>query len=151
MKLVWILGLSASALFGQSSQEPGSCKTLIGQFFPHQSRLKVGSSSLDIRVCEPSGMIQLMARGGSGAPLLVDTNRTSVSSIVMAGDIVVIETAGASSNMVHVFEFKPGSAPRILYENAFKQYLHAETSYKEVVLYLAGDGPLVLRFATGRD
>ena len=70
----------------------------------------------------------------------------------MAGDIIVIETAGASSNMVHVFEFKRGSAPRLLFENAFKQYLHAETSYKEVLLYIAGDGPpVVLRFATGRD
>ena len=71
---------------------------------------------VEIRNCRVRdfGILQIVAwREGANVPDLVeDTDRFSIVKVAMSGDVFVLETAGASSNVVQVVLYENG-IPRL--------------------------------------
>ena len=105
---------------------------------------------LEIRSCEP-GVLQLAAWGaGQARPLIVETNRTSIVSLATVSDTVyVIQTAGASSNVVQVIVFE-NNVPRLALNEAVKAYADIRITWKEVVVTIPSTASesQVFKFAT---
>ncbi len=105
---------------------------------------------LEIRSCEP-GVLQLAAWGlRQTAPLVVETNRTSIVSLATISDTVyAIQTAGASSNVVQVIVFENG-IPRLALNEAIRAYADILITWKELVITIpsADSKPKVFKFAT---
>lgn len=106
---------------------------------------------LEIRSCEP-GVLQLVAWGRRATePLVVETGRTSLVSLVMSAEnVFVVETAGASSNVVQVVVFENG-VPRLALNDSARAFADIRVAWKEVVVTLAppGEPARVFRFSTG--
>ena len=132
------------------------CGEILTQVFPRMGR---GVSAkdvarLEIRRCGEEGFLQLVgwARQETKPHLVADTMRTSVVSLLSSGDVTVVETAGASSNVVQVVIFESGRF-RVAFEDAFKSYATISTSWKEVrIICRRANGEIVERtFPTGRN
>lgn len=144
----FILG---SQMLGAESQ-PALCTDVLTTLARSRATAshRASGNLVEIRSCDP-GVLQIAAWGARGtAPLIVETNRTSIVSLATASDTVyVVETAGASSNAIQVIVFDHG-VPRLALNEAGKAYADIRISWKEVVVTIAPDGepPKSFRFAT---
>jgi hypothetical protein len=108
---------------------------------------------LEIRRClaATSGVLQVSVLDAKADHVLAtfETNRFSVVQLVTIGRIVVLETAGASSNVLQVIEVRDNTAKLVFYD-ADKCYAGISTSRKVVSIKLPCMTKVgTLRFDTG--
>ena len=103
---------------------------------------------LEIRDCGPVLQLVGWEDRAQTANLVVDTDRTTVVSIVMRGDIVVLEMAGASSNVIFVVAFSSG-VPQLVFRRGYKAYATITTTMQEVIIQIPNiAGKNIWRFPT---
>lgn len=94
---------------------------------------------LEIRRClaATSGVLQVSVLDAKTDHVLgtVETNRFSVVQLVTVGRIVVLETAGASSNVLQVIEVRDDTA-KLAFTDAHKCNAEISTSWKVVRIKL---------------
>jgi hypothetical protein len=143
---------------GLQTTAPKLCDEVVTTLYP-EWRSKLPRHKLrrvDVRNCRVGdwGVLQIAAwREGGGEPaLVVDTDRTTIVKLAMAGNVFVLETAGASSNVVQAVVYENG-IPRLALRDAIKAYAHIEVNWKKVVLGLPQEkGPeRVYEFPTGAN
>jgi hypothetical protein len=133
LAVVWILSNTQSS-FGQSTSGiRGSkpCGQRLAILAGSTAALEGKENVVEVRACE-AGVLQLVAIGNS--IITVETNRTSVVSAVFVSDVVfAIQTAGASSNMVHVIVFDNG-VPHVALIRSVKAYAQFSVSWKTLTV-----------------
>jgi hypothetical protein len=134
------------------------CSEIVTTLYP-QWTAKIPPQKLrrvEIRNCRVQnwGFLQIAAWGedASSPSLVVDTRRTTIVKAAMVRDVFVLETAGASSNVVQVVVYHNGT-PRLVLDDSIKAYAHIEMSWKKVVVGLPQEkGPeRVYEFPTGTN
>jgi hypothetical protein len=102
------------------------CSEIQSSLVP-QSKFTVPTTKLarlEIRRCdlEYADLLQLVgwAGGASRPALIVDTNRSTVAELVMRGNVVVIVTAGATTEVLQVIRFSKG-VPKLALERHLKE------------------------------
>jgi hypothetical protein len=105
--LISVTGFVPGLAYADAAEEPRLCDKVLTRLARSAGidRDRRAGNVVEIRACDP-GVLQLVAWGTAAErPLIVDTNRTSVASMTTAADTVyVIQTAGASSNVI-LFRF----------------------------------------------
>lgn len=106
----------------------------------------------ELRRCE-GGILQLAAYGAQRrTPSVVrDTHGLGVVSLVVSGDVVVLETPGPSSNMLQVIMWE-GGQPKLVFQETYKAYAEVKTSRQTVEVFIpqpGGTRRLVGRYPTG--
>ncbi len=152
--IITLIGLA----FSQSVQRSGTkpCEEVVTSLYPewHSKLPREKLRHVDVRNCRTGdwGILQVAVwpEGGQNPGLVVDTNRSTIVKIAMAGDVFVLETAGASSNVVQVIVYRNG-LPRLALSEAIKAYAHIDISWKKVIVGLPQEkGPeRVFEFPTG--
>jgi hypothetical protein len=140
-------------------ETPGElCKEVVTTLYPKWSageprdRLR----RVEVRNCRVAswGFLQIAAWKDSGTlpSLVVDTRRVTIVKAAMAGDVFVLETAGASSNVVQVVLYQ-GGEPKLVLDDAVKAYAQIELGWKKVSVILPGEGGTarVYEFPTGMN
>jgi hypothetical protein len=157
---VLVAALLAAPAFCQFPTLPLSelCDEVVTTAYPRwaSARPRQTLPRVEVRVCRVDergwGFLQIAAfeEHASQPSLLVDTLRTTIVKMAMAGDVFVLETAGASSNVVQVIVYEKG-VPRLVLHDAIKAYAHIDMSWKKVVVGLPQqDGSeIVHEFPTG--
>lgn len=156
MKGLFVVAFGCLVSLGQEAEQHRLCDILLTRLIPARSvRLQDSEAQrLEIRTCVPSRILQVVAFSESSdvPAFFIDTHRTSISTLVMAGDVIVLETAGASSNVLQVFVFPRRGAPQMVFEDAFKAYATVETAFRDVKIRIgAGNRARVLTYPTGRE
>jgi hypothetical protein len=138
---------------------PGElCDEVVTTLYPEWSA-KISRERLarvEVRNCRVKdwGFLQIAAwnEDATRPSLVVDTRRTTIVKVAIAGDVFVLETAGASSNVVQVVVYKNGR-PQLVLDDAIKAYAHIEITWKKVVVGLPQEkGPdKVYEFPTGMN
>jgi hypothetical protein len=110
---------------------------------------------VEVRRCEPkaSGVLQVVVRDRTaGRQIAVyETDRFVVVQMVLAGQLLALETAGASSNVIQVIEVA-GRSSRVAFQEAYKCYAEVSTSRSAVQVRIPCKPELgLLRFGTGRE
>lgn len=155
--LVFLFSISA---FGQGAHasRPKLCDEVVTTMYPEWiSRIpRPNMRKVEVRNCRIGdwGFLQIAAwpDRGEQPSLLVETNRSTIVKIAMAGNVFVLETAGASSNVVQVVTYDKGT-PRLVLSDAIKAYARIDMSWKKVVVALPQQkGPeRVYEFPTGEN
>jgi hypothetical protein len=155
LRTAGLLMSSLLSLFGAAPavDEPRLCNKVVTTLARNAvvDRERRTGNMVEIRACDP-GVLQIVAWGTeTERPLIVETNRTSLASLTTAADTVyVIQTAGASSNVIQVIVFEKG-VPHLRVNEAVKAYADVQFTWKEVLIRipLPGESPLVFHFPTG--
>ena len=134
------------------------CAEVVSTLYPQWTSRTTRESlaRIEVRNCPVAdwGFLQIAAweEGASRPTLVVDTRRTTIVKVAMAGDVFVLETAGASSNVVQVVQYKSGR-PQLVLDDAIKAYAQVDISWKKVVISLPQEKapPKVYEFPTGMD
>ena len=158
--MILLLVFVAAPALGQNDRgsPPKLCDEVVTTVYP-QWLSRVPRQELrrvEVRNCrvEDWGFLQIAAWSDHGQrpALVVETKRSTIVKIAMTGDVFVLETAGASSNVVQVVVYEKGQ-PRLALSDAVKAYAHIDMSWKKVVVGLPQEeGPeRVYEFATGEE
>jgi hypothetical protein len=155
------LGLAAPVQQVQTTapHPPGHlCEEVVTTHYP-QWTSKISRDRLarvEVRNCrvEDWGFLQIAAWNADAArpSLVVDTRRTTIVKTAMVGNVFVLETGGASSNVIQVVVYKDGR-PQLVFDDAIKAYAHIDITWRKVVVGLPQDkGPeKVYEFSTGMN
>ncbi len=155
---LWALTCTSATAQPQPSSRAEPCADVITTLYPewHAKLPRETLPRIEIRNCRLGdwGILQIAAyRAGSGAPdLVVDTARTTVVKCVMARKVFILETAGASSNVVQVVTYDNG-VPRLALSEAIRAYSRIQMSWKSVTVGLPQEdgSERKFEFATGID
>lgn len=126
------------------------CEQRVALFASNAYSAKASENLVEVRACE-AGVLQLIARGKGSRTITVETNRTSIVSAAFASESVfAIQTAGASSNMIHVILFNDHT-PRVALERSAKAYAQLSVAWKTltVLIETPGHGVEKHEFSTG--
>ena len=150
-----VVGSGMASSSAQTDYRNTLCREIVTQLFPEgKPRTSIGDlPRLEVRRCD-EGILQVVGWSPkeSVPHLIRDTNRTSITSLVTAGNVAVLETAGASSNVVQVIVFEAGKFT-VAFEDAFKSYATITTSWKEVKItcFRSSQDTVERTFPTGRN
>jgi hypothetical protein len=140
-----------------STAPPKLCEEVVTTLYPewHSKLPRQKLARIEVRNCrvEDWGFLQIAAwnSDASEPSLVVDTKRSTIERLVMAGNVFVLETAGASSNVVQVVVYQSGR-PQLVFSDATRGEVHIETTWQKVIVRRPQEGgpARVTEFPTGR-
>jgi len=136
---------------------PGElCDEIVTTVYPewHAWMPRQKLARVEVRNCRvgESGFLQIAAwtSHASEPGLVVDTKRMTIVKLAMAGNVFVLQTAGASSDVVQVVYYKNGT-PHLAFSDATRADVHIDMTAKKVILRWPQEkGPeRVYEFPTG--